>query len=250
MDYALSALNPRSPANATWACLMIGSRLVPFRRPSSIKWRLSPINLMPPLMAEFSGPTGRLAREKMASLVAVGRSFVTREDRIDWLEEMRPPALDDGVRGQGLAPVLEGGSDGRGAGARSGDPGAGHISTLRTRVHQTGRSPNFSPEAMINSKEPLLRRMAIKGAMGSFLLRPSGATGIAHPEACIEFSLMLDDGAVRDVVVVALVVDAKAANPVGAEATLPMRETMGRGWCLVPRRPVARSLRLAETPPK
>ena len=44
----------------------------------------------------------------MASLVAVGRSFVTREDRIDWLEEMRLPALvmtgcEDKAR-----PVLEG----------------------------------------------------------------------------------------------------------------------------------------------
>ena len=42
------------------------------------------------------GPDGgfktRLAQwpaDKVASLVAVGRSFVTREDRIDWLEEMR-----------------------------------------------------------------------------------------------------------------------------------------------------------------
>ena len=45
------------------------------------------------LMAGFKARLAQWPADKVASLVAVGRSFVTREDRIDWLEEMRLPAL-------------------------------------------------------------------------------------------------------------------------------------------------------------
>ena len=69
--------------------------------------------------------------EKVAAMVAVGRSFVTREDRIDWLEEIRVPALvmtgcEDKAR-----PVLEGYLMAEVLGCPFKEiPAAGHISTL------------------------------------------------------------------------------------------------------------------------
>lgn len=83
------------------------------------------------LMAGFKARLAQWPADKVASLVAVGRSFVTREDRIDWLEEMRLPALvmtgcEDKAR-----PVLEGYLMAEVLGCPFREiPGAGHISTL------------------------------------------------------------------------------------------------------------------------
>ncbi|WP_033136958.1 alpha/beta fold hydrolase [Aeromonas finlandensis] len=60
------------------------------------------------LLADFKARLAAWPREKIAAMVAVGRSFVTREDRIEWLEEITVPALvmtgcEDKAR-----PVLEG----------------------------------------------------------------------------------------------------------------------------------------------
>ena len=60
------------------------------------------------LLAEFKARLAAWPSEKIAAMVAVGRSFVTREDRIEWLEEITIPALvmtgcEDKAR-----PVLEG----------------------------------------------------------------------------------------------------------------------------------------------
>lgn len=87
-----------------------------------------------PNLALIDGFKERLASwpgEKIAALVAVGRSFVTREDRIDWLEEIRVPALvmtgcEDKAR-----PVLEGYLMAEVLGCPFKEiPAAGHISTL------------------------------------------------------------------------------------------------------------------------
>ncbi|MGS3142420.1 alpha/beta fold hydrolase [Aeromonas sanarellii] len=87
-----------------------------------------------PDAALMDGFKGRLAAwpvDKVASLVAVGRAFVTREDRIDWLEEMALPALvmtgcEDKAR-----PVLEGYLMAEVLGCSFREiPAAGHISTL------------------------------------------------------------------------------------------------------------------------
>jgi len=87
-----------------------------------------------PNAALIDGFKERLASwpgEKIAAMVAVGRSFVTREDRIDWLEEIRVPALvmtgcEDKAR-----PVLEGYLMAEVLGCPFKEiPAAGHISTL------------------------------------------------------------------------------------------------------------------------
>ncbi|MFM1700156.1 alpha/beta fold hydrolase [Aeromonas salmonicida] len=87
-----------------------------------------------PNAALIDGFKERLASwpgEKVAAMVAVGRSFVTREDRTDWLEEIRVPALvmtgcEDKAR-----PVLEGYLMAEVLGCTFKEiPAAGHISTL------------------------------------------------------------------------------------------------------------------------
>ncbi|MEG3025470.1 MAG: alpha/beta fold hydrolase, partial [Aeromonas sp.] len=60
------------------------------------------------LMDSFKASLAAWPADKVASLVAVGRSFVTREDRMEWLEEITVPSLvmtgcEDKAR-----PVLEG----------------------------------------------------------------------------------------------------------------------------------------------
>jgi pimeloyl-ACP methyl ester carboxylesterase len=83
------------------------------------------------LMADFKGRLATWPGEKIAAMVAVGRSFVTREDRIDWLEEMAVPALvmtgcEDKAR-----PVLEGYLMAEVLGCPFKEiPAAGHISSL------------------------------------------------------------------------------------------------------------------------
>ena len=76
--------------------------------------------------------------------MAVGRSFVTREDRIDWLEEMRLPALVmTGCEDKG-SPCAGGASDGRGAGCPFREiPGPVTSRPWRTPRSSTRRSPNF-----------------------------------------------------------------------------------------------------------
>lgn len=60
------------------------------------------------LLNDFKARLSAWPADKIAAMVAVGRSFVTREDRIEWLEEITVPALvmtgcEDKAR-----PVLEG----------------------------------------------------------------------------------------------------------------------------------------------
>ncbi|MGL5093160.1 MAG: alpha/beta fold hydrolase [Aeromonas sobria] len=83
------------------------------------------------LLADFKARLAAWPRDKIAAMVAVGRSFVTREDRIEWLEEMAVPALvmtgcEDKAR-----PVLEGYLMAEVLACRFKEiPAAGHISTL------------------------------------------------------------------------------------------------------------------------
>ena len=83
------------------------------------------------LLADFKARLAAWPAEKVAAMVAVGRSFVTREDRIEWLEEITVPALvmtgcEDKAR-----PVLEGYLMAEVLAGRFKEiPAAGHISTL------------------------------------------------------------------------------------------------------------------------
>ncbi|MGL5813420.1 MAG: alpha/beta fold hydrolase [Aeromonas sp.] len=83
------------------------------------------------LMDGFKGRLASWPAAKVASLVAVGRSFVTREDRMEWLEEITVPSLvmtgcEDKAR-----PVLEGYLMAETLGCPFKEiPAAGHISTL------------------------------------------------------------------------------------------------------------------------
>ncbi|MGY3858492.1 alpha/beta fold hydrolase [Aeromonas intestinalis] len=85
----------------------------------------------PALMAGFKARLANWPLDKVASLVAVGRSFVTREDRMEWLEEITVPSLvmtgcEDKAR-----PVLEGYLMAETLGCPFKEiPAAGHISTL------------------------------------------------------------------------------------------------------------------------
>ena len=85
----------------------------------------------PALMSGFKARLAQWPADQVASLVAVGRSFVTREDRIEWLEEMDVPSLvmtgcEDKAR-----PVLEGYLMAEVLNCPFREiPGAGHISTL------------------------------------------------------------------------------------------------------------------------
>ena len=83
------------------------------------------------LLAEFKARLAAWPSEKIAAMVAVGRSFVTRADRMEWLETLSCPAqvitgCEDRTR-----PVLEGYlmADTLGI-ALIEIAGAGHISTL------------------------------------------------------------------------------------------------------------------------
>lgn len=83
------------------------------------------------LMAGFKARLASWPADKVASLVAVGRSFVTREDRMEWLEEITVPSLvmtgcEDKAR-----PVLEGYLMAETLACPFKEiPAAGHISTL------------------------------------------------------------------------------------------------------------------------
>ncbi|EKP0307962.1 alpha/beta fold hydrolase [Aeromonas veronii] len=83
------------------------------------------------LLADFKARLAVWPAEQIAAMVAVGRSFVTREDRIEWLEEVTVPALvmtgcEDKAR-----PVLEGYLMAETLGCPFSEiPAAGHISTL------------------------------------------------------------------------------------------------------------------------
>jgi pimeloyl-ACP methyl ester carboxylesterase len=83
------------------------------------------------LLANFKARLAAWPAEKIAAMVAVGRSFVTREDRIDWLEAVTVPALvmtgcEDKAR-----PVLEGYLMAEVLGCPFKEiPAAGHISSM------------------------------------------------------------------------------------------------------------------------
>ncbi|MGL5504071.1 MAG: alpha/beta fold hydrolase, partial [Aeromonas veronii] len=83
------------------------------------------------LMSGFKARLAAWPKDKIAAMVAVGRSFVTREDRIEWLEEITTPALvmtgcEDKAR-----PVLEGYLMAEVLGCPFKEiPAAGHISSL------------------------------------------------------------------------------------------------------------------------
>ena len=83
------------------------------------------------LLADFKARLAAWPSDKIAAMVAVGRSFVTREDRIDWLEEVTVPALvmtgcEDKAR-----PVLEGYLMAEVLGCPFKEiPAAGHISSM------------------------------------------------------------------------------------------------------------------------
>lgn len=59
-------------------------------------------------LADFKARLAAWPGEKIADLVAVGRSLVSREDRIEWLEEMTVPALVMTACQDKVHPVLEG----------------------------------------------------------------------------------------------------------------------------------------------
>ena len=83
------------------------------------------------LLAEFKARLASWPSDKIAAMVAVGRSFVTREDRIEWMEEITVPALvmtgcEDKAR-----PVLEGYLMAEVLGCTFKEiPAAGHISSM------------------------------------------------------------------------------------------------------------------------
>ncbi|MFQ1971499.1 alpha/beta fold hydrolase [Aeromonas veronii] len=83
------------------------------------------------LLAQFKERLARWPSDKIPAMVAVGRSFVTREDRIEWLEEVTVPALvmtgcEDKAR-----PVLEGYLMAEVLGCPFKEiPAAGHISSM------------------------------------------------------------------------------------------------------------------------
>ncbi|MBC6485946.1 alpha/beta fold hydrolase [Aeromonas hydrophila] len=60
------------------------------------------------LMSGFKARLAAWPADKVAAMVAVGRSFVTREDRIEWLEAISVPALVMTGSQDKARPVLEG----------------------------------------------------------------------------------------------------------------------------------------------
>ncbi len=83
------------------------------------------------LMSGFKARLAAWPVDKVAAMVAVGRSFVTREDRIEWLEEMAVPALVMTGSQDKARPVLEGYLMAEVLGCPFKEvPAAGHIASL------------------------------------------------------------------------------------------------------------------------
>ncbi|QSR43952.1 alpha/beta fold hydrolase [Aeromonas dhakensis] len=83
------------------------------------------------LMSDFKARLAAWPADKVAAMVAVGRSFVTREDRIEWLEEIRVPALVMTGCQDKARPVLEGYLMAEVLGCPFKEiPAAGHIASL------------------------------------------------------------------------------------------------------------------------
>ncbi|WP_324004813.1 alpha/beta fold hydrolase [Aeromonas hydrophila] len=83
------------------------------------------------LMSGFKARLAAWPADKVAAMVAVGRSFVTREDRIEWLEAIRVPALVMTGSQDKARPVLEGYLMAEVLGCPFKEvPAAGHIASL------------------------------------------------------------------------------------------------------------------------
>ncbi|WP_412840548.1 alpha/beta fold hydrolase [Aeromonas dhakensis] len=83
------------------------------------------------LMSGFKARLAAWPADKVTAMVAVGRSFVTREDRIEWLEEIRVPALVMTGCQDKARPVLEGYLMAEVLGCPFKEiPAAGHIASL------------------------------------------------------------------------------------------------------------------------
>lgn len=83
------------------------------------------------LMSGFKARLAAWPADKVAAMVAVGRSFVTREDRIEWLEEITTPALVMTGSQDKARPVLEGYLMAEVLGCPFEEvPAAGHIASL------------------------------------------------------------------------------------------------------------------------
>ena len=100
-----------------------------------------------PDVALMSGFKARLAAwpaDKVAAMVAVGRSFVTREDRIEWLEEISAPALVMTGCQDKARPVLEGYLMAEVLGCPFKEiPAAGHIASLENPAFVNGALAEF-----------------------------------------------------------------------------------------------------------
>ncbi|MGS3178122.1 alpha/beta fold hydrolase [Aeromonas dhakensis] len=100
-----------------------------------------------PDVALMSGFKARLAAwpaDKVAAMVAVGRSFVTREDRIEWLEEVSAPALVMTGCQDKARPVLEGYLMAEVLGCPFKEiPAAGHIASLENPAFVNGALAEF-----------------------------------------------------------------------------------------------------------
>ncbi|MFL9592140.1 alpha/beta fold hydrolase [Aeromonas schubertii] len=98
----------------------------------------------PALMAGFKARLAAWPADKVAAMVAVGRSFVTRADRMEWLEAIPCPALvmtgcEDKAR-----PVLEGYLMAEVLACPLVEiPGAGHIATLENPAFVNQRLMHF-----------------------------------------------------------------------------------------------------------
>lgn len=96
------------------------------------------------LMSGFKARLAAWPADKVAAMVAVGRSFVTREDRIEWLEEMRLPALVMTGCQDKARPVLEGYLMAEVLGCPFKEiPAAGHIASLENPAFVNGALAEF-----------------------------------------------------------------------------------------------------------
>lgn len=96
------------------------------------------------LMSGFKACLAAWPADKVAAMVAVGRSFVTREDRIEWLEEMRLPALVMTGCQDKARPVLEGYLMAEVLGCPFKEiPAAGHIASLENPAFVNGALAEF-----------------------------------------------------------------------------------------------------------
>lgn len=85
----------------------------------------------PSRLADFKARLAAWPADKLAAMVAVGRSFVTRSDRMEWLEGLTCPTLVMTGSEDKARPVLEGYLMAEARGCRFIEiPGAGHIATL------------------------------------------------------------------------------------------------------------------------